>query len=391
MVIVYVLGFVVGALLLVVQGLCIGIAHSSLYGVGQEGLRRAATALSMRLVGSCGIIWGAWNLAAVYPMGPLPDDSAGIVLVAALLGLVLVLEWLAGLIWGVAYGAWARAALHPVGVLLWPIALLFRILAGALRRQDTASPDTEDVLGSHVLEALRPDLQLSETDIHAVMVARMEMVTLPLKSTIEEIRRVVVRAGHSRIPVYQENIDDIAGILHVKDLFRSDAFYGDPETFELRRLLRPPFYAPEVMKIGVLLREFQQRKTHMAVVVDEYGGTAGVVTLEDILEEIVGEIQDEYDVEEKQYRVVSDGKIIADARVNVYDLGEELGVEFPEHGDFETLGGFLTDSLGALPKAGQVIRWKSLTLTVKDADDKRVTTVEISGAPLREGTVTSGA
>ena len=226
-------------------------------------------------------------------------------------------------------------------------------------------------------------IEFSDTVIREIMVPRTEMITMPLLSTRSEVQQIVLDAGHSRIPVYDETIDNIVGILHVKDLFvaqvRAETQTEAP--FTLQAMLRPTFYVPEIMKISELLREFQRRKTHMAIVVDEYGGTAGVVTLEDIIEEIVGEIQDEYDVEEKQFRVVGD-KIIADGRVSIWDLEEALSVEFPNDADYETLAGFLMSRTGALPETGMVISWNNLRFTVKEANEKRIGMVEIERAKL---------
>src|SRR5205807_7165247 len=151
--------------------------------------------------------------------------------------------------------------------------------------------------------------------------------------------------------------------------------------FQLVNYLKKPFFVPEVMKVSRLLTEMQRRKTHLAIVVDEFGGTSGIVTLEDVVEEIVGEIHDESDVEEKRLKVLSDGVVLADAQVSIRDLEEHLGVEFPEGGDYETLGGFLTATAGRVPPPGSLVVWGGLTFTVKAADDRRVQKVEIARKP----------
>src|SRR5207244_4183909 len=145
-----------------------------------------------------------------------------------------------------------------------------------------------------------------------------------------------------------------------------------PEEFQLTKYVRKPFFVPEVMKVSRLLAEMQRRKTHLAVVVDEFGGTSGIVTLEDVVEEIVGEIHDESDIEEKRIKVLSDGVVVADASVPLRELAAHLGVEFPEGGDYETLGGFLTATAGRVPPPGSLVVWGGLTFTVKQADDRRV-------------------
>jgi len=178
--------------------------------------------------------------------------------------------------------------------------------------------------------------------------------------------------------VYEETIDHIIGVLHVKDLFAAELARQQHDTpFELIKLLRPCFYVPEMMQISLLLQEFQRRKTHLAIVVDEYGGTAGVVALEDIIEEIVGEIQDEYDVEAKQFRVLSEGRVVADARVNLWDLGQALGVSFPSDGEYETLAGFLMAITGHLPQRGAQVAYENLRFTIKDGNERRIGMVDI--------------
>ena len=245
-------------------------------------------------------------------------------------------------------------------------------------------------LGRDSGELLRSMIEFSDTVIREIMVPRTSMVALSLDATMDEVREITLHGGHSRIPVYDETIDNICGLLHVKRLFAAEIEARErDEEASLANLLRPTFFVPEVMKISELLREFQRRKTHMAIVVDEYGGTAGVVTLEDIIEEIVGEIQDEYDIDEKQFRFVSETKLIADGRVNLFDLGESIGVEFPDEGQYETLAGFITDRAGYLPEAGTSVQWQNLTFVVREADSRRIALVElesdkafeVSGAP----------
>jgi putative hemolysin len=236
-----------------------------------------------------------------------------------------------------------------------------------------------EALGKPNEELFKSILEFSDTVIKEIMVPRTAMIAVTVTSTPDEILKTVVEAGHSRIPVYEDTIDNIVGLLHVKELFALLLMkkYDQRVEVDIKKILRPTFYVPEVMQISELLREFQKRKTHMAIAVDEYGGTAGCVTLEDIIEEIVGEIQDEYDVEEKQFRVLADNKIIADARVHVSDLETALNITFPEDGGFETLAGFITTQLGYIPQAGAVLTWKDLRFTIKEANERRIGMVEI--------------
>jgi len=302
---------------------------------------------------------------------------------------------------------WSRCMIGPLHVLaaaLWPLTSLLAVLPRIFWRWSGSLPlhgawkadELADMvvaarnkgIGAADKELLLSIIEFSDTTIREIMVPRTEMVALPLAATDQELRHTVIEGGHSRIPVFEETVDNVLGILHVKDLFRASirAQSGVPAeglAIEMTTL-RPAFYVPEVMQISELLRDFQRRKTHMAIVVDEYGGTAGVVTLEDIIEEIVGEIQDEYDVEEKQFRVVAEGKIIADGRVGVNDLEEVLGIRFPEDASFETLAGFLMLEIGFLPQKGAVLNWNGLRFTVKEANEKRVGTVEIVTLPLEQ-------
>src|SRR5712672_4840705 len=188
-------------------------------------------------------------------------------------------------------------------------------------------------------------------------------------------------------------MDEVRGILYVK-LMLADLRKGiEPSQFQLTNYLRKPFFVPEVMKVSRLLTEMQRRKTHLAIVVDEFGGTSGIVTLEDVVEEIVGEIHDESDVEEKKIKVLADGVVLADGSVPLRELEEHLGVDFPEGGDYETLGGFLTATAGRVPPPGSLVVWGGLTFTVKQADDRRVLKVEIARKPENKpalGTGTTG-
>lgn len=283
-----------------------------------------------------------------------------------------------------------RALMWGATPLIAPSRLVFRLSRWALKEriggpywtpQEWSRLATEvesEELGRDSGELLRSMIEFSDTVIREIMVPRTSMVALSLDATMDEVRETTLHGGHSRIPVYDETIDNICGLLHVKRLFAAELDArerdGDPS---LANLLRPTFFVPEVMKISELLREFQRRKTHMAIVVDEYGGTAGVVTLEDIIEEIVGEIQDEYDVDEKQFRFVSESKLIADGRVNLFDLGESIGVEFPDEGQYETLAGFITERAGYLPEAGTSVQWQNLTFVVREADSRRIALVEL--------------
>ena len=207
----------------------------------------------------------------------------------------------------------------------------------------------------------------------------------------EEILRIVTENPYSRMPVYRDSIDNVLGVLLVREMVPELARGPKSAVAAIDRLLKPPFFVPEQMKISRLLKEMQKRKTHLAIVVDEFGGTSGLATLEDVIEEIVGEIQDEGDVEAAPVREISAGVYLADAGVPLRELEEFLNeraeaegddpdraVKFPEEGDYETLGGFVTATAGRVPQVGALVAWDGLTFTVRGGDERRVTRVEIA-------------
>ena len=216
-------------------------------------------------------------------------------------------------------------------------------------------------------------MELGETLVREVMVSRTEISALPLQAGWDEVMRVVREGGHSRLPVFDGTLDDIRGFIHTRDLLAGDI---DPARFSLRRHLRPVEFVPELGRVRDLLRTFQRKKTHLAVVVDEFGGTAGIVALEDVLEEIVGPIQDEHDEEEAEITRLDDGHHRALGRASLYDLGEAIGVAFPE-GGYDTIGGFLIARAGRMPRIGDRLAFGGHTFTVIEADERRVSRVDI--------------
>jgi magnesium and cobalt transporter len=233
-------------------------------------------------------------------------------------------------------------------------------------------------------------LEFTDTLVREAMVPRTEIVGLPLGTKPGELVDTVVSGGHSRVPIYEDTIDNIIGVLHTKDLFRVFHEQG-AEELAIKPLLRPPFFVPETMKISKLLGEFQTKRSHMAIVVDEFGGTAGLITLEDVLEEIVGDIQDEYDVDEKLVTKLGDDRFSVDARIPIAELEEQTGFKFPDEEGYDTLGGFVTSRAGGkVPQRGAEIYVDGLVLKVTDADEKRVARVEITRPPKQEEAETAG-
>ncbi len=234
----------------------------------------------------------------------------------------------------------------------------------------------QGVLEAEEEQMIHAVIELGDLRVHEVMVPRIAMVALPASATFDEAIDRVIDEGHSRIPVYDETIDEIVGILYAKDLLPF-LKSGAPERPILRTLLRTPVFVPESMSVDDLLHELQRRKVHLAVVLDEYGGTAGLVTIEDLLEEIVGEIQDEYDEEEPMIVHLSDDEVRVDGRANVNDLADLFGtkIALEDEDEYDTVGGLIYHRIGGVPKPGDQVKVDGLTLTVETTDGRRVSKV----------------
>lgn len=212
-------------------------------------------------------------------------------------------------------------------------------------------------------------LDLKETKAHSIMIPRTEISSASINSTLGEVKELVSDCGHTRIPFFKDNIDEIVGILHAKDLLR---LWGeDPSSPIPGEILRKPYFVPENQKVSELLRDLRAKKTHLAIVTDEYGGTAGIITIEDILEEIVGEIMDEHDYEPPLINVLDDSSVLVDARLEIEKLGEHFGITLPE-GEFESVGGFIIHLLGRIPKVNEKITYEDLDMTIKSADQRKI-------------------
>jgi putative hemolysin len=240
----------------------------------------------------------------------------------------------------------------------------------------------QGVLEAEEEQMINAVIELGERRVHEVMVPRVSIAALSVKATLQEAIDVIIADGHSRIPVYEESIDEIVGILYAKDLLP----YLKPDAGErpgLRKLLRPPVLVPESMTIDDLLHELQRRKVHIAIVLDEYGGTAGLVTIEDLLEEIVGEIQDEYDVEEPLVVRLSDTQARVDGRADVDALAEtfDMDLELEDEEEYDTVGGLVYHRIGGVPSPGDRVELPGLTLTVESTDGRRVGKVLVTRHP----------
>jgi putative hemolysin len=240
----------------------------------------------------------------------------------------------------------------------------------------------QGILEAEEEQMIHAVIELGERRVHEVMVPRIAIVALPSTATFEQAIDMVVEEGHSRIPVYENSVDEVVGILYAKDLlpFLKEAAGPRPS---LRSLLRTPVFIPESMTIDDLLHELQRRKVHIAIVLDEYGGTAGLVTIEDLIEEIVGEIQDEYDEEEPLIVRLSDDEARVDGRAAVDDLEEmfDTTIDLEDEDEYDTVGGLIYHRIGGVPVPGDEVQVDGLVLTVESTDGRRVAKVLVRRQP----------
>lgn len=305
--------------------------------------------------------------------------------------------------------AWVVNKERPVAVALAPVvrvlALLLSPITGLLRRigggavPKGAAPesvflsedglrfllhvsDEESVIEDEEKELIASIFEFSDKLVREVMVPRIDVTGVSTDTPMLAALEVILKAGHSRIPVYRDSIDNVQGILYAKDLLKylRDARTDTP----IGKITRPAYFIPESKKVDELLQELQQRKVHMAVVVDEYGGTAGLVTIEDLLEEIVGEIQDEYDAEEPTVETVNNYEYLFDARVPIDEVNKLLGVELPDEGG-DTLGGFIYSQLGKVPALGDRVEYQNITMEVLSVNGRRIKQVRATVTPPSDG------
>lgn len=235
--------------------------------------------------------------------------------------------------------------------------------------------EEEGIVNEEESQMLRSILSLRTTLVREVMLPRTDMAVISADASIEKLIETIIECGHSRIPVYQDSIDNITGLIYAKDLLAHWG-KGDDE-LNIRQIMRPPFFIPETKELEELLQEFKRKRVHLAIVIDEYGGTSGVVTIEDILEEIVGDIQDEFDSEEALFRVTEDGTMIADSRIHIEQLEKHFGIEI-EKDKFDTLGGLIFHLTGKIPSIGDIIHGNYLQMKIVDADPRKIKKVEIT-------------
>ncbi|MBZ0267268.1 hemolysin family protein, partial [bacterium] len=269
------------------------------------------------------------------------------------------------------------------GPLTWLVRRLMERIAGeseddlvaaaefkAVSADDEETPRLED----EKRELMHSIFEFGGTTAKEVMVPRIDMVMAEAGTSRKDVLRMISEHGHSRIPVYDGSVDKILGAVHVKELVKNG--YADGNGSPIRDFVQPVMFVPETKKIDELMREFQDRKTHLAIVVDEYGGTSGMVTLEDVLEEIVGEIEDEYDHEETLFETLDDGSYRVAAKIDIDDLNEEADLQLPTENS-DTLGGFIYELIGKVPSQGDEVDYKGYTFTIDRVHRQRIVRVRI--------------
>jgi len=345
---------------------------------------------------------GVFVVALGYPEGvsaPIGPSRAAVGFVVAL-ALVLVFGVAIPTAWAKYSGEWLIVRFLAVLVvtrflfypLIWFLAQfdpLVRRLTGVPVRDaksyaDELEQEILDVVSEGELhgavdeqekEMIESVIELTETRVEEIMTPRTDIVAIPIDADLQAVLDTVRTKGHSRIPVYEETVDRIQGVLYAKDLL----LRAGNEEFSLEKTMRKAVFIPESKSVRTLLRDFQEGKVHMAVVLDEYGGTAGLVTIEDILEELVGEITDEYEpTTPEEIKRIDDSTVEVDARMRIDDLNDELEVTLPEDEDYETIGGFVFSKLGRIPSVGERCDHDDIDIEVIGAEPRRVTRLRLT-------------
>jgi CBS domain containing-hemolysin-like protein len=277
--------------------------------------------------------------------------------------------------------------LHAMRIGLLPVTWIMRLAdqfvrsaAGASAAPRPEQGEEQGVVDEHEREMIESVIEFHDATAAQVMTARTDVVSLPLASSLHQVKQMIEESGHSRIPIYEGTLDQIVGILYARDMLK---FVGQPpDKFDLRSAMRPAFFVPESKPLSDLLHDFRQQKVHIAIVLDEYGGTAGLVTIEDILEQLVGEISDEHEpIEPGTFRRLDARTVEADARIDIEEFNRLTGLNLPEDAGYATLGGFILATLGRIPEAGASFEYNGAKFTVLDAEPQRVNRVRIEQIP----------
>jgi putative hemolysin len=291
---------------------------------------------------------------------------------------------------------WARVLVNPVRGAVWLLTPVIwflglitsgmvRLFGGHVRRRGPFVTEEElrmlvnvgeeeGVIEEEEREMIHSIFELGDRPVREIMVPRIDMVTLESEDTLEDAVNLITQGGQSRIPVFEDTIDNIIGVLYAKDLLRH-LHQGGPQA-KVRDFVRPAYFIPESKKLDDLLHELQHQRVHMAIVVDEYGSVAGLVTIEDLVEEIIGDIQDEYDKEEKLFEQINDHEYIIDAKISIDDFNELLDMHLTDE-EYDTLGGFVYTQLDKVPSVGDQVKYQDLVLTVLSTKGRRITKVKV--------------
>jgi putative hemolysin len=413
-------GFIVGAVLLI----CLFVGATLFFSVNAIALRtfsrlrlqeafktpageersdrvEAVVAASDKLILTCSFFRLVFNIGGLLLLATLTNHVAAFVLALVVFSIFTL----------AIPHAWAKYAgekllsrtyrvLLFLALLIAPILWMLRLYDGFVRRlagvpqatpedeqeekqeeflEDLEQHRAEGVVDAEEQEMIENVLELSESRVDEIMTTRTEILALDASSDLPTVLETIRKEGYSRIPVYEDGIDNVVGVLYAKDLL--DEIDRASAEFRLRDRMRQAYFVPESKPVRALLREFQGRNLHMAIVLDEYGGTAGIVTLEDIIEELVGEIGDEYEGRTPEsVRKIDENTIEVDARAYVDDLNDEFALNLPEDADYDTIGGFVFSQLGYVPKSGEHFDYGNLTLTIASAEPRRIKRVRIQKA-----------
>lgn len=354
------------------------------------GLIRLALCLTVLAV-----IWLTYTRDLGYP--PHAWTAATVVLVTLLLLAIfaVAIPYAISLHTGEAVLARSLHVLTAVRFVLWPVGRLFHGIEFVVRRlsgkADSGENEDSERAEQEILDAISEGeahgavdeeqkemiesvIELGETPVSKIMTPRTDIDAIPADATYDEVRRVILEKGHSRLPVYEGSIDHIVGVLYAKDLLGLDL----REPFDARAIMRKVPYVPETKTLDELLNEFRAAKVQIAIVLDEYGGTAGLATIEDILEELVGEIDDEYDQRPPPtINRLDENTLEVDARVHVTEINEELGITLPEEGEYETIGGFVFATLGKIPSPGEEFQHENVRFHIVAAEPRRINRLRI--------------
>ena len=227
-------------------------------------------------------------------------------------------------------------------------------------------------------ELIKSIFEFTDTTVKEIMVPRTDVFAVDIATPKDRLIHTLIDQGYTRVPVYRDSIDHIVGIIYTKDLL---GVLEHHDLIILQDILRPPYMVPESKKISVLLRELQKKRQHMAIVIDEFGGTEGIITIEDIVEEIVGEIRDEYDEEHTEIETSSDGTALVNGGISIHDFNERFNADIPEDADYDTISGFLHKRAGRIPELHEEIRFENISFVISKKNERRIRSVKIKIIP----------